>query len=53
VCDSCACLTPLITKDDVDSIITNSIKGAYYLNHFNRMDVVLKDLKTIVRDYTN
>ena len=53
VCDSCACLTPLITKDDVDSIITNSIKGAYYLNHFNRMEVVLKDLKTIVRDYTN
>jgi predicted aconitase len=53
VCDSCACLTPLITKEDVDSIITNSIKGAYYLNHFNRMEVVLKDLKTIVRDYTN
>lgn len=53
VCDSCACLTPLITKNDVDSIITNSIKAAYYLNHFNQMEVALKDLKTIVKNHTN
>jgi predicted aconitase len=53
VCDSCACLTPLITKNDVDSIITNSIKAAYYLSHFNQMAVLLKDLKTIVKNYAN
>ena len=53
MCDSCSCLTPLVAKDDVDSVITNSIKGAYYLNHFNRIGVALKDLKTIVREYTN
>jgi phosphomecalonate degydratase large subunit len=53
MCDSCACLTPLINKDDVDSIVTNSIKAAYYMKHFNRTGVALKDLKTIVKDYMN
>jgi predicted aconitase len=53
MCDSCACLTPLINKDDVDSIVTNSIKAAYYMKHFNRTGVALKDLKTIVKDYTS
>jgi len=53
MCDSCACLTPLINRDDVDSIVTNSIKAAYYMKHFNRTGVALKDLKTIVKDYTN
>jgi predicted aconitase len=53
ICDSCTCLTPLITRDEVDSVITNSIKGAYYLNHSNRIGVALKDLMTIVKEYTN
>ena len=29
MCDSCMCLSPLITKDNTDAIITNSVKGAY------------------------
>jgi predicted aconitase len=53
MCDSCACLTPLFTKNDLDSVITNSVKGAYYLNHFNKLGVAVKDLKQIVKDYTN
>jgi predicted aconitase len=53
MCDSCACLTPLISKADVDSVITNSVKGAYYLGHSNRLAVALKDLKTIVKEYSN
>jgi len=53
ICDACTCLTPLITRDEVDSVITNSIKGAYYLNHSNRVGVALKDLMTIVKEYTN
>ncbi|MBD0359701.1 MAG: DUF521 domain-containing protein, partial [Nitrososphaeraceae archaeon] len=53
ICDSCTCLTPLITRGEVDSVITNSIKGAYYLNHSNRVGVALKDLMTIVKEYTN
>jgi len=53
ICDSCTCLTPLVTRDEVDSVITNSIKGAYYLNHSNRLGVALKDLMTIVKEYTN
>jgi predicted aconitase len=53
MCDSCACLTPLVNKDEVDSVITNSVKAAYYMKLFNRTGVALKDLKTIVREYTN
>ena len=53
ICDSCSCLTPLVTRDEFDSVITNSIKGAYYLNHSNRLDIALKDLMTIVNEYTN
>lgn len=51
MCDSCTCLTPYISKDEVDSVVTNSIKGAYYLNHSNRVQVALKDMKTIVKEY--
>jgi predicted aconitase len=53
ICDACTCLTPLITRDEVDSVTTNSIKGAYYLNNSNRVGVALKDLMTIVKEYTN
>lgn len=52
MCDSCACLTPYISKDEVDSVVTNSIKGAYYLNHSNKVRVALKDMKTIVEEHT-
>ena len=51
ICDSCTCLTPLITKNDYDSIVTNSIKCAYYMRHSNKIDVSLKDMKTIAKDY--
>lgn len=53
MCDSCTCLTPLITRADFDSVITNSIKAAYYLNNSNRVGVSLKDLKTIMKECTN
>ena len=48
--DCCTCLTPLIDKKDVDSVTTNSIKGAYYLKNSNGVDVNLKSLSEIVRD---
>ncbi|HJU59159.1 MAG TPA: aconitase X [Nitrososphaeraceae archaeon] len=51
ICDSCTCLTPLITKNDYDSIVTNSIKCAYYMKHSNKIDVSLKDMKTITKEY--
>jgi predicted aconitase len=53
VCDSCSCLTPLVDKKETDSAITNSIKAAYYLNHSNKVKVCLKDLKTIVDEYSD
>ncbi len=50
--DCCTCLTPLINKDNVDAVTTNSIKGAFYLNNSNGVDVNLKSLKQIVEDET-
>jgi predicted aconitase len=51
-CDSCTCLTPYVTKDRYDAVITNSVKAAYYLTKSNKVKVALKDIKTIVEEYT-
>ena len=50
--DCCICLTPLIDKKNVDDVITNSVKGAYYLKNTNQVDVNLKPLKSIVEENT-
>lgn len=50
--DCCTCLTPLISKENVDSVTTNSIKGAYYLKNSNGVDVNLKPLSKIIEDET-
>ncbi|MCH7967630.1 MAG: DUF521 domain-containing protein, partial [Thaumarchaeota archaeon] len=50
--DCCICLTPLINKDNVDAITTNSIKGAFYLKNSTGVDVNLKSLLQIVEDET-
>ena len=50
--DCCTCLTPLIDKKNVDSVTTNSIKGAYYLKNSNGVRVNLKPLKEIIEDET-
>lgn len=50
--DCCTCLTPLISKDEVDSVTTNSIKGAYYLKNSNGVGINLKPLSEIVEDET-
>jgi predicted aconitase len=50
-CDSCTCLTPYVTKDRYDAVITNSVKGAYYLSKYNKVKVALKDIKTIAEEY--
>lgn len=49
--DCCACLTPLISREHTDAVITNSIKGAYYMGKSNGVGVCLKPLRDIVRDY--
>jgi hypothetical protein len=48
--DCCACLTPLVNSND--SVITNSIKGAYYLKTWNKAKVSLKSLNEIVKSET-
>jgi predicted aconitase len=53
ICDSCTCLTPLVTRENVDSVITNSIKCAYYMNYSNKIGTTIKDLRTIIKHYTN
>lgn len=50
--DCCICLTPLIDKKNVDSVITNSVKGAYYLRTSNGVGVNLKSLGKIVEEET-
>jgi len=50
--DCCTCLSPLISKDDVDAVTTNSIKGAFYLKNSNGVDVNLKPLLQIIEDET-
>mgnify|MGYP001948145467 FL=1 len=50
--DCCTCLTPLINKENVDAVTTNSIKGAFYLKNSNGVDVNLKSLSEIVQDET-
>ncbi|NHI04123.1 hypothetical protein DYY67_1498 [Candidatus Nitrosotalea sp. TS] len=50
--DCCICLTPLIDKENVDSVITNSVKGAYYLRTSNGVDVNLKNLDQIIQEET-
>jgi len=50
--DCCTCLTPQVTKKDVDSVTTNSIKGKFYFYKSNGLDVYLKQLSEIVRDET-
>jgi len=52
MCDSCTCVTPYVTKEKYDSIVSNSVKGAYYLNNSNKVKVALKDIKTIASEYT-
>jgi hypothetical protein len=50
--DCCICLTPLISKKNVDGVTTNSIKGAYYLKNSNGVDVNLKPLSKIIKEET-
>jgi predicted aconitase len=50
--DCCTCLSPLVDKNEIDSVTTNSIKGAYYLNNSNRVGVNLKSLSQIISDET-
>ncbi|MGQ0638174.1 MAG: aconitase X [Nitrososphaerota archaeon] len=50
--DCCICLTPLIDKSGVDGVVTNSVKGAYYLRTSNGVDVNLKSLSQIIQEET-
>ena len=50
--DCCTCLNPLINKDNVDVVTTNSIKGAFYLKNSNGVGVNLKPLSQIIEDET-
>jgi len=50
--DCCTCLTPLINKDSIDVVTTNSIKGAFYLKNSNGVGVNLKSLSQIIEDET-
>lgn len=50
--DCCACFTPLLTRKNIDSVITNSVKGSYYLKHKNKLHTNIKPLKNIIDENT-
>ena len=50
--DCCTCLSPLVCKDEVDAVTTNSIKGAFYLKNSNGVGINLKPLSKIIEDET-
>ena len=52
ISDACTCLTPLITRKNYDSLITNSVKSAYYMKTSNKVSVALMSSKDIIRKYT-
>lgn len=49
--DCCACLSPLLARDRLDAVVTNSVKGAYYLNA-SGVGVSLRPLSRIVSEET-
>jgi len=51
ICDACTCLSPLLTHDEYDGVITNSIKAAHYLNKSNKVSVCLSSIKSILKEY--
>ena len=52
ISDACTCLTPLITRKNYDSIITNSVKASYYMKTSNKISVALMSLKSIIKKFT-
>jgi len=45
-------LSPLLTHEEYDGVITNSVKAAHYLNKSSGVSVCLTDLRSIIRKYT-
>lgn len=50
--DSCADFTPLISSLKVDSVTTDSVKGAHYMKSVHGVRVALKNVETIVKENT-
>jgi predicted aconitase len=48
--DACADFTPLISSLKVDSVVTDSTKGAHYMKRVHRVRVALKDTQTILKE---
>lgn len=48
--DACADFTPLISALDVDSVETDSCKGAHYMRKVHGVKISLKDTKRIVEE---
>jgi len=48
--DACADFTPLISALDVDSVETDSCKGAHYMRKVHGVKIALKDTKRIIEE---
>jgi predicted aconitase len=50
--DSCADFTPLISSLKVDSVTTDSVKGAHYMKSVHGVKVALKNVESIIEENT-
>jgi len=48
--DACADFTPLLSSLGVDSVVTDSCKGAHYMKRVHNVKVALKDISKIVKE---
>lgn len=48
--DACADFTPLISALNVDSVVTDSTKGAHYMKRVHGVKIALKDTETIIKE---
>ncbi|HYB03600.1 MAG TPA: aconitase X, partial [Nitrososphaerales archaeon] len=48
--DACADFTPLISALNIDSVETDSCKGAHYMRKVHGVKISLKDTQTIIEE---
>lgn len=51
--DACADFTPLISVLNVESVTTDSAKGAHYMKSVHKVKVALKPVETIIKEETS
>jgi predicted aconitase len=51
LCDSCGDLSLAVKGLGTDKIVTDTVKGAYYMRHTHRLKVALQSLENIMKTW--